>query len=179
MTFKLHPISWPKDPKISLKYHFRLKKLKQINTSKTTKCPNHQQRDTDLTKPTLTTTIWSKLINLCIWEEPSQKWWRWHKEENWIFKASGVVQTLHTIWQSKDIMKGRKLKLYRNTPSSMDQKHGLSRNLMQIYTTSKGVTLVYHHHVNRWDIRKKMSIARLDFIQAYELSLNLYKNLEI
>ena len=38
------------------------------------------------------------------------------------------------------------------------------------------VTLVYLYHVNRWDTHKKLSIAKLDFVQVCGLSLNFYNN---
>ena len=41
---------------------------------------------------------------------------------------------------------------------------------------TKQVTLVYLYHVNRWDTHKKLSIAKLDFVQVCELSLNFYNN---
>ena len=38
------------------------------------------------------------------------------------------------------------------------------------------VTLVYLYHVNRCGHHKKLSIAKLDFVQVCELSLNFYNN---
>ena len=41
---------------------------------------------------------------------------------------------------------------------------------------AKWVTLVYLYHVNRWDTHKKLSIAKLDFVQVCGPSLNFYNN---
>ena len=41
----------------------------------------------------------------------------------------------------------------------------------------KQVTLVYLYHVNRCGHHKKMSIAKLDFVQVSGLSLNFYNNI--
>ena len=41
---------------------------------------------------------------------------------------------------------------------------------------AKRVTLVYLYHINRWDTHKKLSIAKLDFVQVCGLSLNFYNN---
>ena len=41
---------------------------------------------------------------------------------------------------------------------------------------TKRVTLVYLYHVNRCGHHKKLSIAKLDFVQVCGLSLNFYKN---
>ena len=41
---------------------------------------------------------------------------------------------------------------------------------------TKRVTLVYLYHVNRCGHHKKLSIAKLDFVQVCRLSLNLYSN---
>ena len=40
----------------------------------------------------------------------------------------------------------------------------------------KQVTLVYLYHVNRCGHHKKLSIAKLDFVQVCGLSLNFYNN---
>ena len=40
----------------------------------------------------------------------------------------------------------------------------------------KRVTLVYLYHVNRWGTDNKLSIAKLDFVQVFGLSLNFYNN---
>ena len=41
----------------------------------------------------------------------------------------------------------------------------------------KRVTLVYLYHVNRWGTDNKLSIANLDSIQVFGLSLNFYNNI--
>ena len=41
---------------------------------------------------------------------------------------------------------------------------------------TKRVTLVYLYHVNRCGTHKKLSIAKLDFVQVCGLSLNYYSN---
>ena len=46
----------------------------------------------------------------------------------------------------------------------------------RIYSITKRVTLVYLYHVNRRDTHKKLSIAKLDFVQVCELSLHFYNN---
>ena len=44
---------------------------------------------------------------------------------------------------------------------------------------SKRVTLVYLYHVNRCGHRRKLSIAKLDFVQVCGLSLNFYNNIPL
>ena len=43
--------------------------------------------------------------------------------------------------------------------------------------TTKRVTLLHLYHVNCWDTHKKLSIAKLDFVQVCGLSLNFYNKL--
>ena len=47
---------------------------------------------------------------------------------------------------------------------------------VQMYECTKWVTLVYLYHVNIWDAHKKLSIAKLDFVQVCGLWLNFYNN---
>ena len=58
-------------------------------------------------------------------------------------------------------------------PSGAQNRAKLS---VKIVCKGKRVTLVYLYHVNRCGHHRKLSIAKMDFVQVCGLSLNFYNN---
>ena len=61
-------------------------------------------------------------------------------------------------------------------PCTLIQSLSPCLTLTRLFVITKRVTLVYLYHVNRCGHHKKLSIAKLDFVQVCGLSLKFYNN---
>ena len=81
-------------------------------------------------------------------------------------------RTLRKEKEKKGIRKRRKTKQNKTRLKKFQHR----KHRIESVRKTKRVTLVYLYHVNRCGHHKKLSIAKLDFVQVCGLSLNFYSN---